>query len=161
MTIYTTIDSPVGPLLLAATNDGLSHLLFDRGTKPPTEWTADDGTNGQASHWLTQTRQQLTEYFAGTRRSFDVPLAASGTPFQRNVWQALQSIDYGTTISYGELAVRIGNPRAVRAVGLANGRNPISIIVPCHRVIGANGKLTGYGGGLDRKQTLLSLEGIS
>ncbi len=159
MTIYTTIDSPVGTLLLAATNDGLSHVLFDRGAQPDATWIADNGTIGQASHWLTQTRQQLAEYFAGTRRDFDIPLTATGTEFQRQVWQSLQSINYGTTISYGELARRIGNPRAVRAVGLANGRNPISIIVPCHRVIGANGTLTGYGGGLDRKQTLLSLEG--
>jgi methylated-DNA-[protein]-cysteine S-methyltransferase len=160
MPIYTTFNSPVGPLLLAATHDGLSHLLFDRGTKPPHDWLQDNGTHGQASRWLTQAGHQLTEYFAGTRRDFDIPLAATGTPFQRSVWQSLRDIDYGTTISYGELARRIGNPRAVRAVGLANGRNPISIIVPCHRVIGANGSLTGYGGGLDRKRTLLALEGI-
>ena len=99
-----------------------------------------------------------TEYFAGERTSFDVPLVLDGAPFQRRVWRALQDVPYGETISYGELARRIGPPSAARAVGLANGRNPISVIVPCHRVIGADGSLTGYGGGLDRKRLLLDLE---
>ncbi len=103
-------------------------------------------------------RRQLDAYFAGTRTTFDVPLAADGTAFQRTVWRALSAIGYGETISYGELARRIGAPNAVRAVGLANGRNPISIVVPCHRVIGADGSMTGYGGGLERKVFLLGLE---
>lgn len=153
--------SPVGQLLIAASDDGLTHLLFERasgGYAFDPAWRAVDGVNGRASQWLAAARAQLTEYFDGARRSFDLPLAAAGTPFQRRVWSALRDIDYGTTISYGELARRIENPRAVRAVGLANGRNPISIIVPCHRVIGANGTLTGYGGGLDRKRWLLSHE---
>ena len=103
-------------------------------------------------------RTQLGDYFAGRLTSFDVPMQLEGTPFQREVWQGLLEIDYGETISYGELARRIGRPRAVRAVGLANGQNPIAVIVPCHRVIGADGTLTGYGGGLDRKRLLLDLE---
>jgi methylated-DNA-[protein]-cysteine S-methyltransferase len=102
--------------------------------------------------------RQLREYFAGERRDFDLPLEPAGTPFQLTVWDALRGIPYAETINYGQLAVRVGNPTASRAVGLANGRNPISIVVPCHRVIGANGSLTGYGGGLDRKRTLLDLE---
>jgi methylated-DNA-[protein]-cysteine S-methyltransferase len=102
--------------------------------------------------------RQLAEYFAGRRTVFDVPLAISGSPFQRRVWRALQDIPYGETISYGELARRIGVPSASRAVGVANGHNPISVIVPCHRVIGADGSLTGYGGGLERKRVLLELE---
>jgi methylated-DNA-[protein]-cysteine S-methyltransferase len=107
---------------------------------------------------LREARRQLEEYFAGERREFSLTLEPAGTDFQRRVWQALRGIPYGATMSYGELARRIGNPRAVRAVGLANGANPISIIVPCHRVIGADGSLTGYGGGLERKRFLLALE---
>ena len=107
---------------------------------------------------LGEARRQLTEYFAGARRAFDLPLAASGTPFQRRVWEALRRIPYGETISYGELARRIGKPTASRAVGAANGRNPIAIVVPCHRVIGADGTLIGYGGGLPVKEALLALE---
>jgi methylated-DNA-[protein]-cysteine S-methyltransferase len=107
---------------------------------------------------LKAAERQLGEYFAGNRNTFDLPLAAVGTPFQRRVWDALRKIPYGETISYGELARRVGQPTAARAVGLANGKNPISIVVPCHRVIGSSGKLIGYGGGLGRKQTLLALE---
>jgi methylated-DNA-[protein]-cysteine S-methyltransferase len=103
-------------------------------------------------------REQLAEYFAGERREFDVPMQLAGTAFQRRVWEELVRIPYGTTITYAELARRVGRPTAVRAVGAANGRNPISILVPCHRVIGADGKLTGYGGGVERKQWLLELE---
>jgi methylated-DNA-[protein]-cysteine S-methyltransferase len=114
-------------------------------------WRADRGT-------FADVRRQLAEYFGGDRITFDVPLAAAGTPFQRAVWRGLRGIPYGETISYGELARRIGRPSAVRAVGLANGRNPISVIVPCHRVIGADGTLTGYGGGIERKRLLLELE---
>ena len=110
---------------------------------------------------LTRAARQLAEYFAGTRRTFDLPLAftARGTPFQQKVWRALLTIPFGETRSYGEIAAQIGSPRAVRAVGAANGRNPISIVAPCHRVVGANGKLTGFAGGLENKAYLLALEG--
>ena len=161
MHTYSRFTSPVGELLIAATDDGVTHLLFERaagGHDIGSDWRADDGTETPAAMWIAVVRAQLAEYFGGARRTFDVPLAASGTPFQRDVWTALRAIDFGRTISYGELARRIANPRAVRAVGLANGRNPISIVVPCHRVIGANGTLTGYGGGLDRKRWLLAHE---
>jgi methylated-DNA-[protein]-cysteine S-methyltransferase len=161
MVFYSLFPSPVGELLIAATDDGITHLLFERpqgGHAINDTWHPDTGASGAASAWLASARSQLAEYFGGRRRTFDVPLSAAGTHFQRDVWSALRDIDYGATISYGELARRIANPRAVRAVGLANGRNPISIIVPCHRVIGANGTLTGYGGGLDRKRWLLSHE---
>ena len=119
-----------------------------------TAWQQDDA-------YLADTRRQLAEYFAGTRMVFDLPLdldALGGTAFQRRVWTTLIDIPYGKTISYGELARRIGQPAAVRAVGLANGRNPLSIVIPCHRVIGASGALTGYGGGMERKRMLLDLE---
>jgi methylated-DNA-[protein]-cysteine S-methyltransferase len=151
---YTTIGSPVGPLLLAGTRSSLCALQFAHGRKPvfPNEgWKKDDDE-------LAKVVAQLDEYFAGARRTFDVQLEPSGTEFQRAVWNELCRIPYGSTISYAELARRIGNPRAVRAVGLANGANPIAIVVPCHRVIGANGTLTGYGGGLAAKRYLLDLE---
>jgi methylated-DNA-[protein]-cysteine S-methyltransferase len=152
-TNYTTIPSPIGDLLL--TSDGRSltglHMSpFD----PPLEGQRDEGP-------FEGVIDQLDEYFSGGRKSFDVSLNASGTSFQLNVWEALREIPYGETISYGELAKWIGNPRAVRAVGRANGANPIAVVVPCHRVIGANGTLTGYGGGLDRKAKLLALEGVA
>ena len=151
MTTFTaTVDSPCGPLVLTSDGAALTRLLFDALVDPA--WS----TNTDAV--LEKTSQQLGEYFAGTRTAFDLPLAPSGTPFQVTTWLALREIPYAETINYGQLALRIGNPKASRAVGLANGRNPISIIVPCHRVIGANGSLTGYGGGLDRKRTLLDLE---
>jgi len=121
-------------------------------------WVEDDG-RGPAGELLARTRQELAEYFAGTRTTFDVPLGPPGTPFQRRVWDALRAIAYGTTLSYSDLARRLGDVRATRAVGAANGRNPIPIIVPCHRVVGANGALTGFGGGLDRKRWLLEHEG--
>lgn len=148
--VYSWLDSPIGRLLLAGDDAGLKHVLFPEA-EPLPEWRLD----GEP---LRETVRQLSAYFAGELRVFDLPLAPIGTPFQRRVWQALREIEYGDTISYGELARRIGNPSASRAVGLANGSNPISIVVPCHRVIGANGKLTGYGGGIERKQWLLSLE---
>jgi len=118
----------------------------------------DDG-RGLTGEVLARAGQQLGEYFAGTRTTFDIPLDAPGTAFQRRVWDALRAIPYGTTLSYGELARRLGDVRATRAVGAANGKNPIPIIVPCHRVVGANGALTGFGGGLDRKRWLLEHEG--
>src|SRR5258708_3602809 len=155
MIFYTEIPSPVGRLLLAAGEDGaLQVLSFQDGRKarlPDPEWRADAAPFAEAI-------RQLRDYWAGNLRDFDLPLAPQGTPFQLTVWKALCAIPYGATISYGELARRIGNVHASRAVGLANGSNPIAIVIPCHRVIGSNGKLTGYGGGLPIKQNLLALE---
>ncbi|MCW1824240.1 cysteine methyltransferase [Mycolicibacterium conceptionense] len=150
---YRTMDSPVGLLTLAGRDGKLMHLrMVDQTYEPSREgWEADDTAFGEAV-------EQLSEYFVGERTEFDLELDMVGTQFQRRVWQALQSIPYGETCSYGEIARQIGSPSAFRAVGLANGHNPIGIIVPCHRVIGANGSLTGYGGGLDRKRALLELE---
>ena len=151
MTTYTTtIDSPVGPLLLTSDGTSLTRLLFD--AEPDPVWSTEP------CEVLDRAVNQLREYFAGERTDFDLPLDPAGTPFQKATWMALRDIPYAQTINYGQLAGRVGNPNASRAVGLANGRNPISIVVPCHRVIGANGSLTGYGGGLDRKRLLLDLE---
>jgi methylated-DNA-[protein]-cysteine S-methyltransferase len=147
---HTVIDSPIGPLTLTTTGDALSGLWLGPTTQPP-------GRTG--APLLTEAATQLAAYFAGERTCFDLPLTfGDGTPFQQQVWAALCDIPYGETISYGQLATRIGQPGAARAVGLANNRNPIAIIVPCHRVIGAGGDLVGYGGGLDRKRYLLALE---
>jgi methylated-DNA-[protein]-cysteine S-methyltransferase len=154
MTSYTQIDSPIGPLLLAGDDTGLRQIEFmnsKRAHPPDQEWQQDPRP-------LKEAIRQLRAYFAGKLESFDIPLAPEGTPFQQTVWRRLCDIPYGETISYGELARRIGNPNASRAVGLANGSNPIPIIIPCHRVIGSNGKLTGYGGGLPIKEKLLALE---
>lgn len=150
--------SAVGPLFLAGNDKGLSYLLFDHDERS-NQYRTPDWEHDPAAFQLA--RQQLTEYFAGTRKTFDVPLAPDGTEFQNRVWKQLSEIPYGQTVTYSQIARDIGNPKACRAVGLANGRNPISIIVPCHRVIGANGQLVGYGGGLEQKQTLLHLEGIT
>ena len=158
MSIYRHVDSPIGPLLLAAEDQGLRVLAFadDEGpAKPETGWCEGDHP------LLDLAERQLAEYFAGKRTQFDLPLSPHGTDFQRAVWRELERIPYGATISYAELARRIGRPQAMRAVGAANGRNPIAIIVPCHRVIGADGSLTGFGGGLPRKQFLLALEGAA
>jgi methylated-DNA-[protein]-cysteine S-methyltransferase len=152
--VYTTVQSPIGELLLLGDQQALRGLYMQDGRKPvriAARWQA--GTAPFAA-----VIAQLREYFAGRRITFDVPLVLVGTQFERRVWTALQEIPYGETVSYGELARRIGQPSAARAVGLANARNPISVIVPCHRVIGANGTLTGYGGGLERKRALLDLE---
>lgn len=169
-TTFLLIDTPVGELLLTASPTALTRLLFPRADGSHdlhASWrdgSHADTAQAETAHAdpavaiLHAVRTQLAEYFAGTREAFDVPLEPVGTPFQRSVWLALRAIPFGSTISYGTLANRIENPRAVRAVGLANGRNPISILVPCHRVIGASGALTGYGGGLDRKRFLLQLE---
>ena len=148
-----TVDSPVGPLTLAGRDGRLRHLrMVDQTYEPSRDgWQNDDTAFPDAV-------EQLAEYFAGKRTDFDLDLDMVGTAFQRRVWSALQNIPYGQTCSYGEIAHQIGSPKASRAVGMANGHNPISIIVPCHRVIGANGSLTGYGGGLERKRTLLELE---
>ena len=148
-------DSPVGPLLLAGNGHGLRVLAFGVGSRPraiDAAWLPD--TKGV----LTAVRKELDEYFAGRLRKFTTPLACEGTPFQNQVWTELTRIPYGETISYLELANRIKNPKAVRAVGMANGANPIAIIVPCHRVIGSNGSLTGFGGGIPTKRALLELE---
>ena len=152
--VYTRVESPIGALLLSGDGHVLRGLHMQLGRRPVAvqpDWT-------EARDAFGEVRAQLADYFAGQRTGFDVPLELEGTPFQREVWEALTEIPYGDTISYGELARRIERPRAVRAVGLANGRNPIAVIVPCHRVIGADGTLTGYGGGLDRKRLLLDLE---
>ncbi|MGK5547034.1 methylated-DNA--[protein]-cysteine S-methyltransferase [Streptomyces sp. URMC 127] len=157
---HTVIDSPYGPLTLVATDDRLSGLYMEEQRhRPPQETFGDYDPQPHApGSVFARTREQLEEYFAGARTAFDLPLALAGTAFQRTVWQALQEIPYGETVTYGLLAARIGRPSASRAVGLANGRNPVGIIVPCHRVVGANGALTGYGGGLPRKQRLLACE---
>lgn len=151
------VDSPVGRLYLAATDEGLTHVLFV--AQMDGQPRAVPGT-GAAARIVRETKRQLADYFAGRRQEFDVPLAPDGTAFQRAVWKALAEVPYGQTISYAELARRMRRPRAVRAVGAANGANPIPIILPCHRIVGADGTLTGYGGGLETKRRLLSLEGV-
>ncbi|MGH9387811.1 MAG: methylated-DNA--[protein]-cysteine S-methyltransferase [Vicinamibacterales bacterium] len=148
-------DSPAGSLVLAGNRDGLHVLAFTSGMRP---FTIDPTWRPDHENMLGGVRKQLDDYFAGRLRAFKTRLAFEGTPFQRQVWNELCRIPYGETISYLELARRIGNPKGVRAVGLANGANPIAIIVPCHRVIGADGSLTGYGGGLPIKKALLALE---
>jgi methylated-DNA-[protein]-cysteine S-methyltransferase len=141
------IDSPVGPLTLAERDGALARLSFGA-----------HGRHGAPTPLLARATEQLSEYFAGERRGFDLPLAPTGTDFQLACWRALAEIPYGETRSYGEQAVRIGKPESIRAVGAANGANPIAIILPCHRVIGADGSLTGFGGGLETKRRLLDLE---
>jgi len=161
--VQTSFQSPLGPITLAATARGLTGLWFVEGQRHlppeltgPTVWPSDT-----EQPVLKQVSQQLAEYFAGQRSRFEVPLdLACGTAFQQSVWQALLAIPYGGTASYGEVSRRIGKPTAVRAVGTAVGRNPVSIIVPCHRVMGTDGSLTGYAGGLHRKIALLKLEGV-
>ena len=151
---YAWMESPVGRLLVAGDGAGVRQIMFAEGrheVQPGPGWQENPAALGEALG-------QLGSYFAGSLREFTLPLAPEGTPFQRRVWQELLKIPYGATISYGELARRLGNPGASRAVGLANGANPISIVIPCHRVIGSDGKLTGYGGGLKNKQWLLALE---
>ena len=155
---YSIIDSPVGHLLLAADEESLRILNFQGGkhkVEPEPHWR-------QSNRLLDEAERQLHDYFAGRRREFQLSLRPTGTPFQMRAWKALQQIPYGTTRTYGEQARHVGNPRASRAVGAANGRNPIAIIIPCHRVIGGNGRLVGFGGGLDTKRRLLELEaGVS
>src|ERR1700722_19804943 len=151
---YTQIESPLGPFLLAADDAGLPQILFVNGrhpAEPESSWKENRAA-------LTETIRQLQAYFAGELENFDLQLAPEGTPFQLGVWRRLCDIPFGETISSGELPSKIGNPKACRAVGLANGSNPIPIVIPCHRVIGSNGKLTGYGGGLPIKEKLLALE---
>lgn len=155
---FTIIDSPIGELMgigesarpgALATLAGLFTIGHHR--RPDPVWTREDGA-------FTDLRSQLAEYFAGTRRQFDLPLAADGTGFQRSVWAALRDVPYGQTASYAQIAAKVGSPSAYRAVGSANGRNPLSIIVPCHRIVGADGKLVGYAGGIDAKRWLLAHE---
>jgi methylated-DNA-[protein]-cysteine S-methyltransferase len=152
-------DTPVGRLLIAGDEHGLRHVSFAKThfsspeIAPEENWELDERR-------LKEAIRQLKAYFAGKLQTFDLPLAAEGTDFQKRVWQALCEIPFGKTASYGKIAESVGNPAASRAVGLANGQNPIAIIVPCHRVIGKNGKLVGYGGGVEHKRTLLNLEGV-
>jgi len=151
---YTQIASPLGLLLIAGDDAGLRHIIFTSEAQPQ---RSDPAWREDAAP-LTETIRQLQAYFAGELENFNLPLAPEGTQFQMEVWRRLCDIPYGQTISYGELARRVGNPKASRAVGLANGSNPIPIVIPCHRVIGSNGKLMGYGGGLPIKEKLLALE---
>ena len=153
--IYQDITSPIGRLRLIASGDELVGIWFEQGRDAGKQ--AGDLVEG-TSPVLDDTRRQLEEYFRGERREFDLPLAPQGTEFQQRVWRRLREIEYGTTTTYGALAQELGNPNASRAVGLANGSNPIPIVIPCHRVIGANGTLTGFGGGLPIKSALLALE---
>ena len=153
---YSTMPSPFGPLCLAANHLGLIRIDFQLGERP----VSPDAAWQEEAEPLAAARQQLMEYFHGQRRDFHLPLAPQGTPFQRRVWQELQRIPYGTTLTYLELAQRLGNPRAVRAVGHANGRNPIAIVIPCHRVLGRDGRLRGYASGLAYKHRLLLHEGV-
>jgi len=149
---YALYDSPLGPLTLVERDGAVAGLyMTEHRHMPAVEGSRDDTV-------LPGLQEQLTAYFARDLKEFDVPLSVAGTPFQLRVWAALTEIPYGDTWSYAELAQRLGSPKAVRAVGLANGKNPVSIVVPCHRVVGKDGSLTGYGGGLERKQRLLDLE---
>jgi O-6-methylguanine DNA methyltransferase len=155
-TVHTIVDSPCGPLTLVAREGALAGLYMTGQRHRPAQETF--GPHDDDLSAFDEAARQLDAYFAGDRTRFDLDLALAGTPFQQRVWEALREIPYGETVSYGELAVSLGRPNASRAVGLANGRNPVGIIVPCHRVIGANGSMTGYGGGLDRKRWLLGFE---
>jgi len=153
-TYHTRIDSPIGPLFLTLEQDQLTNVCLHqqkRTVEVKPEWICSERP-------FRAIAKQFREYFRGKRRAFEISLRLEGTDFQKSAWNELLKIPYGATISYGELAKRIGNPKAVRAVGLANGRNPIPIIVPCHRVIGANGQLTGFGGGIENKALLLKIE---
>jgi methylated-DNA-[protein]-cysteine S-methyltransferase len=151
---YCYLDTVVGRLLLAGDAEGLSMIDFQGGPRPQ----QPDSRWREHARSFDDVISQLEEYFAGRRQQFDLSLTPNGTPFQQRVWRALLEVPYGATISYAQLAARIGQPTASRAVGLANGRNPLPIVIPCHRVIGADGKLTGYGGGLPIKERLIALE---
>jgi methylated-DNA-[protein]-cysteine S-methyltransferase len=153
-TYYSFIDSPLGRMFVQGDGRFVTGLFMPHHKG----WRGPDASWREADAPFVAVREQLAEYFAGERQQFDVPLKVAGTPFQQRVWQELVRIPFGTTISYARLAQRVGQPTASRAVGHANGRNPVSIIVPCHRVIGANGKLTGYAGGVDKKEWLLDWE---
>lgn len=155
--VHAKLQTPVGELTLIASDQALRAIIWESG--PVFDPAGlDKGTAQPDQPILRQAGEQLQAYFRGERQSFDLPLAPQGTEFQKSVWQALLTIPYGQTRSYGELAAQLGQPKASRAVGAANGRNPLSIVVPCHRVIGSSGKLTGFGGGLEAKELLLKLE---
>ncbi|WP_446744137.1 methylated-DNA--[protein]-cysteine S-methyltransferase [Silvibacterium acidisoli] len=156
MLVHKYVDSPVGKLRLVASDKGLVAVLWENDS--PKRVRLEDSQEDPGHRILAKAEKQLQEYFAGTREEFSIPLDMRGTAFQKNVWEALLGIPFGETRSYGQLASQLGSPTASRAVGAANGRNPVSIIVPCHRVIGSTGKLTGFAGGLDTKETLLTLE---
>jgi methylated-DNA-[protein]-cysteine S-methyltransferase len=152
MSFFSNIlDSNIGPIQLTASDTGLTGLIFDA--------KSDNGSSGSNHSILNEARKQLDEYFQGKRKEFNIPLDMNGTEFQMKVWNAVAKIEYGTTATYQDIANSIKNAKSVRAVGLANGKNPIPIIIPCHRIIGSNGKLTGYSGGLWRKEWLLRHEG--
>ena len=154
--VYKLIESPIGKLKLVASDKGLVAILWENDR--PRRVRLSQLVEDQLDPVLVETERQIGEYFAGKRKAFSIPLDMRGTRFQKDVWEALLAIPFGETRSYGQLAKQLGNPAATRAVGAANGRNPVSIIVPCHRVIGSSGKLTGFAGGLDAKAHLLSLE---
>lgn len=158
ITAQCRIDTPLGAMTLAATDRGLAGAWFDGQQHHP---GPIDAPVDASQRWLQQAARELAEFYAGRRRAFEVPIDALGTPFQRSVWQALQRIPCGELQRYGALAAALGRPAAARAVGAAVGRNPVSVIVPCHRVVGADGSLTGYAGGLPRKRALLALEGVA
>lgn len=159
MRSHIVIDSAVGPLTLVAQEGAIVGLYMDlQRHRPGDDEFGEPDPGGLLAEPFKAAVDQLGAYFAGELSIFDLPLAPRGSEFQRRVWAALQDIPYGQTVSYGELAERVGSPGGARAVGLANGRNPIGIVIPCHRVVGASGSLTGYGGGLDRKKQLLDLE---
>jgi methylated-DNA-[protein]-cysteine S-methyltransferase len=152
--VYDVVPAPIGRLIVASDGDAIAGVWMENASPSDASWSERRGSDSL----LADARDQLARYFAGTLRTFTLPLAPNGTDFQRRVWRELETIPFGVTISYAELARRIGSTAAVRAVGAANGRNPIPIIVPCHRVIGSDGSLTGFGGGLDRKKWLLQHE---
>lgn len=158
MRYYDTYESPIGGMLLAATGDGLAGVYFDRQKHHPGK--ARDWKRDPANPHLKLAKAQLAEYFAGKRRKFDLALDPAGTDFQKAVWKAISGVPFGQTITYGELARRAGVPGSARAAGAATGRNPIGIVVPCHRIMGSDGSLTGYAGGLSKKRALLALEGV-
>jgi len=151
MKYFAKLPSPVGELTICANDDAITAVAFPGDIATP-------DNEPQPNELVRRAMDQLQDYFSGQRKGFDLPLNPAGTAFQQSVWQALLTVPYGRTASYGEIAAAIGNAKASRAVGLANGRNPIAIVVPCHRIIGRNGSLTGYGGGLDRKRWLLTHE---
>jgi methylated-DNA-[protein]-cysteine S-methyltransferase len=156
---FERFETPIGVLTIAADTEGLRHIEFPSNRHPVDRAYWQSGAQGKCAEILIATHTQLLEYFSGARKTFDLPLAPQGTSFQCEVWRALATIAYGQTWSYRELANAIGKPAAVRAVGAANGRNPLPIVLPCHRVIGADGRLVGFGGGLPIKTALLRLEG--
>ena len=159
MRYYDTYESPQGRMLLVATDDGLSGVYFNRQKYFPAKEKQWKRAPGHAP--LKQAKRELAEYFAGKRTRFEVALDPDGTPFQRSVWKAISRVGFGKTITYGTLAAKAGRPGSARAAGAATGRNPLGIIVPCHRIVGSNGSLTGYAGGLGRKRALLALESVA